>query len=377
MNNVSLPTPNTFPDLLLILIALSGEFPSALVSSLPYTEYYKRNAITQMKKAGLIYKYSHDGLHGLRLTSKAKELLLTRQPDRYGSILAGDSVLNAPKYAAARRIRLHRMAEVLVTMFNAGFYVFPWEKSDIFRENGGTALSAIRYPAYYTSLEVKGSGDEGRKFTGSRATGILFGYDDIYLIFNTGSSEMKWDSDSEARLRVFITYDLSNCEHAGRYLMKRPDAIMFASDMGQMEVLMRGGKKKGRNQTVLDDFEHFHYLTSDYHGEIILNILCNPSAKKLIDSILLKGLTLIPESSKRIECDAADGNGGLVLFSYTCDMPRIRRFVWGIETLEVKGTVYCFDFQEEMMRRVCGPTVDVKRMKFGAAVRVLRENGYI
>ena len=81
MDNVTLPTPDTFPDLLLTLTALSGEFPSALVKRLPGSEYYNRNAVTRMKKVGLLYKYSRDGLHGLRLTSAAKDLLLTQQPE--------------------------------------------------------------------------------------------------------------------------------------------------------------------------------------------------------------------------------------------------------------------------------------------------------
>ena len=66
MHNVPLPTPDTFFDLLLTLTALIGEFPSALVKRLPGSEYYNRNAVTRMKKAGLRYKYSRDGLHGLR-----------------------------------------------------------------------------------------------------------------------------------------------------------------------------------------------------------------------------------------------------------------------------------------------------------------------
>ena len=206
MHNVPLPSPDTFPDLLLTLTALSGEFPSALVKHLPGSEYYNRNAVTRMKKAGLLYKYSRDGLHGLRLTSAAKDLLLTQQPDRYSDILAGDSVLNAPKYTAVRRARLHRMAEVLVSMFIANVLVLPWEKPAIFQEDGETSLTDIDQPTYYTSLEIKGGGDQGRKFTGSRATGILFGYDNIFLTFNTGTSEMKWDSNSETRLKVFVAH---------------------------------------------------------------------------------------------------------------------------------------------------------------------------
>lgn len=371
MNNVPLPAPDTFPDLLLTLTTLSGEFPSALVRRLPGSGYYNRNAVTRMKKAGLLYKYSRDGLHGLRLTSAAKDLLLARQPDRYCDILAGDSVLNAPKYTAVRRARLHRMAEVLVSMLNAGVLILPWEKPDIFHPDGGTALTDIDRPAYYTSLEVKNSGDQSRKFTGSRATGILFTYDNIFLIFNTGSSEMKWDSNSEIRLKVFVTYDLC-CQQAGGYSLKKPDAMMFASDMSQLNVLMGGGKKRGRNQTVLDGFEHFFYLTNDVYGKTILYLLCNLELKEMLDHILMEGLTPASGVSCGIDCDAFDENGVPALFGYTCDMPRIKRFVSGLMMHGLTGMLYCFDFQEEAMEQVCGSQVNIQCMDFDAVKQLLR-----
>ena len=374
MHNVTLPAPDTFPDLLLTLTALSGEFPSALVRRLPGSEYYNRNAVTRMKKAGLLYKYSRDGLHGLRLTSAAKNLLLTQQPDRYSDILAGDSVLNAPKYTAVRRARLHRMAEVLVSMFNANILILPWEKPDIFQEDGETSLIDIDQPTYYTSLEIKGSGDQGRKFTGSRATGILLTYDNIYLTFNTGSSEMKWDSKSETRLKVFAAYSL-RVRQAGRHSMKKPDAIMFASDMGQFNILMGGSrKKKSRNQTVLDDFDHFHYLTNDYCGAVILCLLCDPELRKVLDGVLMKGLTPVSYGYGGVDCDAIDEDKAPVLIGYTCDMPRIKRFVHGLITDEREGVLYCFDFQEEVMKQVCGPQATIQCIDFDAAVRLLWED---
>lgn len=60
-----------------------------------------------------------------------------------------------------------------------------------------------------------------------------------------------------------------------------------------------------------------------------------------------------------------------VLFGYTCDMPRIKRFANGLEIHGLKGTLYCFDFQEEAIRKVCGPNVDIKCMIFGAVKRLL------
>ena len=92
-----LPSPDTFPDLLLTLVALSGELPSTLVSRLPGSDSYKAYAVKILKREKLLRTYYHDGLRGLRLTSIAKNLLAARQPDRYLSRLTGDTATNTQK----------------------------------------------------------------------------------------------------------------------------------------------------------------------------------------------------------------------------------------------------------------------------------------
>ena len=52
-----LPSPDTFPDLLLTLVALSGELPSALVSRLPGSDSYKAYAVKILKRERLLRTY--------------------------------------------------------------------------------------------------------------------------------------------------------------------------------------------------------------------------------------------------------------------------------------------------------------------------------
>lgn len=153
--------------------------------------------------------------------------------------------------------------------------------------------------------------------------------------------------------------------------MTRPDAIMFASDMSQLEVLMGGGKRKGRNQMVLDNVEHFHYLTNDGHGEVILRLLCDPELKASLDGILMEDLTPAAEISSNIDCDAFDGDGAPVLFGYTCDMPRIKRFDGGLSIPGIKGTLFCFDFQADALSRACDSQVRIECIDFDAVNRLI------
>ena len=74
---------DTFPGLLLTLTALSGELPTVQISRLPTAYTYKKCAVKKLQSE------------------------------------------------VSRRLRLHRMAEVLVTMFNADISVLLWERPSL------------------------------------------------------------------------------------------------------------------------------------------------------------------------------------------------------------------------------------------------------
>lgn len=361
----SLPSPDTFSDLLLTFVALSGELPSALVSRLPGSDSYKAYAIKILKREKLLRTYYHDGLRGLRLTTASKRLLAARQPDRYLPLFTGDTATNAPKYSIPHRLRLHRMAEVLVTAYNAGLLTFPWEKPPVFQaEPDDTGLYIA--PAYYSSREVKEIGAKATMIRGSRSTGILLSDGGIYAIYNTADARMKWEYKAEVRLKAMMQTDLCHGRLAGWFMDSPPGAIVFGDGMDQLEILMGQGDKETRNYLIMNGiFRCFHYLTLDHRGEVLLRLLCDPERKAALDVILSEDLAE-GRSNWLIEHDAIDGNGCPVLFGYTCDMPRIRRFDDALGLHGQTGTVYCFDFQEPALRRVCGPRVALQSIDFEA-----------
>lgn len=360
-----LPSPDTLPDLLLTLVALSGELPSALVSRLPGSDSYKAYAVKILKRERLLRTYYHDGLRGLRLTSIAKNLLTARQPDRYLPLFTGDTATNTPKYSVPHRLRLHRMAEVLVTAYNAGLLTFPWEKPAAFQAEPDDASLYVG-PAYYSSREVKEIGAQATMIRGSRSTGILLCGSGIYAVYNTADTRMKWEYKAEVRLKAMMQTDLCHRRLADRFMDSPPGAIVFGDGMDQLEILMGQGDKETRNYLIMNGiFRCFHYLTLDHRGEVLLRLLCDPERKAALDGILSEDLAEV-RSNWLIEHDAIDGNGCPVLFGYTCDMPRIRRFDDALGLHGQTGTVYCFDFQEPALRRVCGPRVALQSIDFEA-----------
>lgn len=364
-----LPNKDTLPDLLLTLTALSGEFPISQVSRLPGSVSYKESAVKKLKKDKLLRSYYRDGLRGLRLTASAKRLLLGDQPDRYLPFLSGETSTNAPKYTIPHRLRLHRMAEVFVTMMNTGILVLPWERENIFHHAPLSLELYIEQPTYFTSREVKEIGAQAAKIRNSRSTGVLLTDGSIFITYNTAAAEMKWDYKAEMRLKALLQIELCQRLLPEQYRNAEPSAIVFGANMTQMEVLMGIGSRIAHNYFVLDgNFEHFYYLTNDYQGEVILKLLCEAELKELLDQILMQNLSASRPGWPVVH-DAFDETESPVLFGYTCDMPRIKRFDTALSLHDQTGTLICFDFQEETLRRICGSQVTLQSIDFEAFER--------
>lgn len=363
-----LPSPNTFSELLLTLTALSGELPSSLVSRLPGSDSYKAYAVKALKREKLLRTYYHDGLRGLRLTAAAKRLLAASQPDRYLPLFTGDTATNTPKYSVPHRLRLHRMAEVLVTAYNAGLLTFPWEKPAVFQPEADNSSLYVG-PAYYSSREVKEIGAQAAMIRGSRSTGVLLCDGGIFAVYNTADTRMKWEYKAEVRLKAMMQTDLCHGRLAEQFMNLPPGAIVFGDGMGQLENLMGQGDKETRNYLIMNGTFHcFHYLTLDHRGEVLLRLLCDPDLKASLDGILAEDLSE-GRPNWGIEHDAIDADGCPVLFGYTCDMPRIRRFDDALGLHGQTGTLFCMDFQEPALRRVCGPRVTLQCIDFDAVER--------
>lgn len=358
-----MPPLDTFPGLLLTLTALSGEFPTDLLARLPGAASYKEFAVKQLKRENLLRTYYRDGVRGLRLTFPAKKLLLSSRPHWFGPYLSGAAETNRLKSEIIRRLRLHRMAEVLVSMLNAGVTVFPWEKPGVFHPVPPPAHTWISHPTYFSSRDVKEIGPQRDMIRGSRSTGVLLEDGGIFVVYNTGPGQMKWEYKAEMRLKALLEMELCQARLRMQFMNAKQSGIVFATDMGQMPPLMSVGGDKRHNYFVLDGgFEHFYYLTSDHHGEVILQLLCYPDERALLDDVLAQGLAP-PRDGWLMENDAMDGDEP-VLFGYTCDMPRIKRFDNALHIHDMRGTLYCFDFQEAALRAICGPGIKIQDLDF-------------
>lgn len=358
--NQTLPGKETKPMLLLTLTALSGEFPANQLERIG-SGAYMDNVVKGLKRDGLLRSYYKDRLRGFRLTAKAKALLLADNPERFRFCLTGSCETNQPKSEVTRRLRLHRMAEAIIAMHGAGVSVFRDEKPDVFYpEDVQSHAPRITAPAFYSSREMKELGTEFVKIRGARAVGVLLTVDNIFVVYNTGSANCRWEYKSEMRTKALLKTVLCRERLPQQY---RPDALhglLLGSDMEMAYQLLAEPEKGRRNYFILDgNYDRFHYIPNSHAGEVILKLLCDRRKTAELDEILSENLLPCQRGSV-LENDGINQEGQPVLFAYGMDLPRILRFHHALELQDKTGVMICFDFQAEALRRFCGPRVSLE-----------------
>lgn len=358
-----LPGKDTQGYRLLELTAICGEFPADLLPRLPGSISYKETLMWSLKKEKLLKTYYHDKLRGYRLGRLAKVLLLEEQPERFSFYLTGNTDTNLLKSEFTRRLRLHRMAEVYVLMQNAGIAVFRDEKPQVFAPDG-SPVSRIETPAFYNSREMKELGIEMVKVRGSRAMGVLLALSGIFLIYNSGTDTAKWDYRSEQKAKVLLEIILCRQRLSAQYARTQIHGVLVGNGMEPFYQILASADSRTRCFFLLDgNYEHFYYLTHDRYGEVLLKLLCDPAKTLALNRILSEGLSP-KDGGSLIENDAIDPEGNPVLFGYFLDIPRISRFLSALQIQNRDGTLICFDFQKEMLARLCGEYVRLSSISF-------------
>lgn len=357
------PKKDTQAYRLLELVAVCGEFPAELIYRLTGSTSYKETVTWLLKKEKLLRVYYRDKMRGYRLGRRAKEILLSDNPERFSFYLTGNVDTNLLKSEVTRRIRLHRIAEVHVAMQNAGVAVFRDEKPKVFAPEM-PYCGKLEGTAFYSSREVKELGIEAVKIKGSRMAGVLLAPGNAFLTYNSGPYMAKWDYRAEQRTKALMQIMLCGGSAGLGYAPDRICGLLFGNGMEPFYQILSSADSSARCFFLLDgNYEHFYYLTNDHRGEVMLKLLCDTDGRGELDRILSQGLNA-GEPYGIIENDAVDKNGAPVLFGYLPDIPRIHRFCNALQLQGRHGTLICFDFQREVLERCYGGLVAFETISF-------------
>ena len=172
---------------------------------------------------------------------------------------------------------------------------------------------------------------------------------------------MKWEYKSEMRTKALLKTVLCRERLPDQYSPDSVRGLIFGDGMElAYDLLTNAG---GKQYFVLDgNYESFCYLTNDRRGETVLKLLCQPELEESLNEILTGDLEPA-QPGFTIENDAME-DGNPVLLCYTCDLPRLKRFQSALQLQNKHGTVICFDYQAERLRRYCSDTVQFQTLDF-------------
>lgn len=343
---------------------MSGELPADQINRLSGGGRYKANLIKSLKQKKFITTYYRDKLRGYRLTVNSKNALLAENRERFESLLTGSIETNQPNYEITRRLRMQSIAETLVTMQNIGVKIYKDDKPDIFSVNNNPEETiSVTFPVFYNSREIKELGSNFVKIHGARSVGVLLTESTIFVAYNTCGSLMKWKYNSEIRVKGLISNTLCRERLPHQYRHDDIRGLMLGDSMEQVYQLLTSSGGSKRNYFVLDStYNNFIYLPNDYNGEAVLKLLCDTEKTNELNHILSQDLDE-HNPGMLVENDAVDKNGYPVLFAYDCDMPRIVRFNSAITNYSGKGTIICFDFQVDALKRYCCDDITFQSIK--------------
>jgi hypothetical protein len=370
--------PKSQGQLLLELIAISGEYPAENIHRIIPSSSYSKKLVSALIADKLIKLVNKGGIRGFRLEIKGKRKLMTENPARFGDYLEGSADTNKLRSDLPRRLRLHFAAEVFTLMYNAEIRVFKDTKPPLYALCTHAELSqpsnesiAITTPCFYSSREQKQDDDKSNAIRGARAAGTLLTPTHVYAIYNTGGVESRWRESVELRYKEDVQDYICRKTLPYQYNGMTVGGIMIGHDLEILErYLVAKTKTSSGHSFLAQSYQPFYFITNDNYGEAQLRLICDSARKAALNTAMQKGL--LPMDSKYpIEHDALTKDGNPVLFCCLLNIPRLMKFRTGCILHSKPGMAIAFDFQREMLGRYLGGGIEIKSISLEKLIKRL------
>lgn len=336
-------------DKILLIIAYCGESTIESLSRLSDSHSYFIKIINELTRAKYLKKNIMNEKKCIRITNRGKKRLTELNKERFYIIFQNMKI----KSEIRKRIRLHRLADILISMFNANIEIFIDNKFKIF---GSENKAKFKVPAFYTPMEIRQIGD--KNFSNSKFFGILFSMNEIFFTYHVSDGYIKWFQMSENKMFVNIEQYINNSKLKNIYINKRYSSIFFGNKLDVVSVLIIE-----RSNTIINKAVHaLYFITLDSIGDKMLRILCNPELKSKIDNIFFDTFKKTkPDYS--IECDGMLDDKPVIV-SYIFELTRLSRFIYALKYHKKEGIIICFDFQKEVIGKI------VKTLNLSANIEI-------
>ena len=138
-------------------------------------------------------------------------------------------------------------------------------------------LAALNQPAFYDSREMKELGLEMIKVHGSRMVGSLMTPSHTFAVFNGMDAVPTFDTQIEQRGKIM----LQNIRYTRTGASHTPDGILLSDQWAVMTTLLEDAKTYKKEHFLFGEgYEHFYFLTNDYHGETLSVAALSPGCHR-------------------------------------------------------------------------------------------------
>lgn len=332
-------------DMLLLLIAVSGEMPADLAEQIIGSVSYTASVITRLKQEGYISVRNKAGWKGYVLRAKGKRYVLSQYGEDTAFFLQGSVETNHVKTEIEKRLRLYRMSKVWVFFWKTGIPIFRSQKPELF-------CSASEFgrgqTAYYGSLEFKGLTDA---IKGSRACGIMLSGESGYIVYHTLEQRMRWAKKMERTMRSFVER-----ESMRTGVLKRIDAVIMGDTLEfLLELLNSDGGLKGNLFQVDDIYENYYYVPTIEPAKIQVLLLADREKQIRLYQFLC-GILEEQRNQEYQVSAGVDQAGNPVYFCYELEMRHLLRVKQELGWKK-QGTILCLSYQKNVLETYFGKEV--------------------
>jgi len=343
---------------LLALVAMSAECSEKAIVILLPQESYRVKVLQQLQSDNLIARYENDAVKGFRLTRNGKNVLLQMDYDRFSFFLEDGADWSLRKAKLSRRLRQHRISEVMAMMQNCGITVWRDQKDKIF-ENSMEQSESYTQTAFFNSKEVKAQKNLTRKIINSKLAGVWVDSNALWFCYNMGRELLLWFENAERRADILIRLMLKEKD----MIFDSANIIVFGEQMLQAAMCLADHKTK--MFFLNSPFQRVCYIPLDEKGIIQMKILEDKEMTDYLNAVLSEDLHQ-NDAEIPLECDGYNENNEPVLICIDLDLKRLARFIGQLQYTGAHGEVICFDYQREAIKDFCGEKTKITEVDFEA-----------
>lgn len=265
--------------------------------------------------------------------------------------------------------RAHRVAEGYAMAYLAGLEINPIEIPKLQQESIKNLF--IDKQCFYGSKQLKVvSKLEMKKNIYTRIIGAVFANKNVYAVYNTRSTLMKWNGKGESKTLVNLE-EISRMNAGGHRISS---AILFGKNEKVALETLETSEKTTRLELCFDGiYPQLYFVPLNENGVRQLRILLLENwREELLSSLFNDEIRSFDEGG--IEYDASIGRKFILEF-FDGNITRLQRFRFGAKQTKGDYEVLCFPFQVELVKGYLGDLAKIKTIDLEVIENALEIGG--